>query len=113
VPILRAESRHSSSVSRALPISGAIVPAMGMQPHRTGLADALFTPVQQRVLGLLFTQPSRRYQSAELIRLAGSGTGATHRLLTKLASAGLVTALAIRSTTKQTGTLRYSRSFMA
>lgn len=51
----------------------------------------LFTPVQQRVLGLLFGQPARRFQSAELIRLVGSGTGAAHRLLTKLAAAGLVT----------------------
>jgi predicted nucleotidyltransferase len=56
----------------------------------TGLADALFTPVQQRVLGLLFGQPDRRYQSGELIRLAASGTGAAHRLLTRLAKAGLV-----------------------
>ncbi|MFN0301217.1 MAG: nucleotidyltransferase domain-containing protein [Burkholderiales bacterium] len=51
----------------------------------------LFTPVQQRVLGLLFGQPQRRFQSAELIRLAGSGTGSTHRLLTRLAATGLVT----------------------
>lgn len=58
---------------------------------QTGLADALFSSVQQRVLGLLFGQPNRRFQSAELIRLAGSGTGATHRLLTRLADAGLVT----------------------
>lgn len=57
----------------------------------TGLADVLFTPVQQRVLGLLFGQPERRFQSAELIRLAGSGTGAAHRLLTRLAETGLVT----------------------
>src|SRR4051812_29909529 len=57
----------------------------------TGLAEVLFTPVQQRVLGLLFGQPERRFQSAELIRLAGSGTGAAHRLLTRLAAAGLVT----------------------
>ena len=55
------------------------------------LADALFTPVQQRVLGWLFGQPERRFQSAELIRLAKSGTGAVHRLLTRLAQAGLVT----------------------
>lgn len=55
------------------------------------LADALFTPVQQRVLGWLFGQPERRFQSAELIRLAKSGTGAAHRLLTRLAQAGLVT----------------------
>ncbi|MGH8470978.1 MAG: nucleotidyltransferase domain-containing protein [Gammaproteobacteria bacterium] len=56
----------------------------------TALADALFTPVQQRVLGLLFGQPGQRFQSAELIRLAGSGTGATHRLLMRLAKSGLV-----------------------
>jgi hypothetical protein len=30
------------------------------------LADALFTPVQQRVLGWLFGQPDRRFQSGEL-----------------------------------------------
>lgn len=57
----------------------------------TGLADVLFTPVQQRVLGLLFGQPERRFQSAELIRLAGSGTGAAHRLLMRLEATGLVT----------------------
>jgi predicted nucleotidyltransferase len=57
----------------------------------SGLASVLFTPVQQRVLGLLFAQPERRFQSAELIRLAGSGTGAVHRLLVKLARAGLAT----------------------
>ncbi|MGQ0639387.1 MAG: nucleotidyltransferase domain-containing protein [Gemmatimonadaceae bacterium] len=57
----------------------------------SGLADALFTPVQQRVLGLLFAQPERRFQSAELIKLADSGTGAVHRQLGRLADAGLVT----------------------
>ena len=56
----------------------------------TGLADALFTTVQQRVLGLLFGQPDRRFQSSEIIRLAGSGTGAVHRFLTRLAEAHLV-----------------------
>jgi predicted nucleotidyltransferase len=57
----------------------------------TGLADALFSPVQQRVLGLLFGQPGRRFQSSEIIRLAGSGTGGVHRLLTRLAGAELIT----------------------
>lgn len=82
-----------------VPVLGMIVPKMGkrttaMNPPitPTGLADALFTPVQQRVLGLLFGQPERVYQSSELIRLADSGTGAVHRLLTRLAEAGLVTA---------------------
>ena len=66
---------------------------MGTAPPRvpkSAVAAALFTPVQQRVLGLLFGQPERRFQSAELIRLAGSGTGAVHRLLQRLAAAGLV-----------------------
>lgn len=65
---------------------------MGTKSRRqgSGLAGALFTPVQQRVLGLLFGQPERRFQTAELIRLAGSGTGAVHRQLQRLAGAGLV-----------------------
>jgi predicted nucleotidyltransferase len=56
-----------------------------------GLASALFTPVQQRVLGLLFGQPERSFQSAELIRLAESGTGGVHRYLQQLAKSGLAT----------------------
>jgi len=84
-------------VLSSFPEMGRIVPVMGMNSHAvapvaaSALADALFTPVQQRVLGLLFGQPGRRFQSAELIRLAASGTGAVHRLLTRLAQAGLVT----------------------
>lgn len=57
--------------------------------NQESLAGALFTPVQQRVLGLLFGQPDRRFQSAELIRLADSGTGATHRILKRFAQSGL------------------------
>jgi len=66
---------------------GRVIPRNGT----SGVASALFTPVQQRVLGLLFGQPERRFQSAELIRLAGSGTGAVHRQLQRLEKAGLVT----------------------
>lgn len=74
-----------------VPNSRTIIPILGTQSAKSrsstslALADALFTPVQQRVLGLLFGQPGRRYQSAELIRLAASGTGTAHRLLTRLA----------------------------
>lgn len=76
-----------------IPNTGMIVPEMGSaRKRRSGLADALLTPVQQRVLGLLFGQPDRTYQSAELIRLARSGTGAVHRQLSRLEAAGLVTA---------------------
>ena len=42
------------------------------------------------MLGLLFGQPDRRFQGAELIRPANAGTGAPHRLLQRLASCGLV-----------------------
>ena len=74
-----------------IPKSGMIVPNMGRTTRREGLADALFTPVQQRVLGLLLGQPDRSFHSAEVIRLANSGTGAVHRQLGRLANAGLVT----------------------
>lgn len=65
---------------------------MGMEPApSTRLADVLFSPVQQRVLALLFGQPGRSFQSAEVIALADSGTGAVHRQLVRLADSGLVT----------------------
>lgn len=61
-----------------------------IHPPAAGLADALFSRVQQRVLAILFGQPDRDFQGAELIRLAGSGTGAAHRELTRLAASGLI-----------------------
>lgn len=63
------------------------------QTVSSGIAEVLFTAVQQRVLGLLFGQPERRFQSAELIRLSQSGTGAVHRLATRLAEVGLITVI--------------------
>ena len=57
----------------------------------TSLADALFTTTQQRVLSLLFGQPSRSFFAGELIELTGSGSGAVQRELKRLASSGLVT----------------------
>jgi predicted nucleotidyltransferase len=66
---------------------------MGSQPSPgTRLADALFSPVQQRVLSLLFGQPERSFRSSEVIALADSGTGAVHRQLVRLTESGLVTA---------------------
>jgi len=56
-----------------------------------GVADALFTKVQQRVLGVLFGNPGRSFFANEVIALAGSGTGAVQRELTRLAASGLVT----------------------
>lgn len=56
-----------------------------------GVADALFTKVQQRVLGVLFGNPGRTFYANEIIALAGTGTGAVQRELAKLAAADLVT----------------------
>lgn len=56
-----------------------------------GLADALFSGTKQRVLGLVFGQPSRSFYATELIGLAGSGSGSVQRELAKLAQSGLVT----------------------
>lgn len=62
---------------------------------RSSISSALFSAVQGRVLALLFGQPTRRFQSAELIRLVGGGTGATLRTLRQLAAADLVTVTAV------------------
>ena len=61
------------------------------QEPRTSLADVLFTRTQQRVLALLFGQPSRSFFASELIQLAGSGSGAVQRELKRLGDSGLVT----------------------
>ncbi len=61
-------------------------------PIRASLIDALFTLSQQRVLGLLFGQPSRSFFANELIALSAGGTGAIQRELAKLESAGLIVA---------------------
>jgi predicted nucleotidyltransferase len=56
------------------------------------LADALFTKTQQRVLGVLFGQPERSYYASELIRHAGTGSGAAQRELARLEESGLLVA---------------------
>jgi predicted nucleotidyltransferase len=59
---------------------------------RKSLADALFTKTQQRVLGVLFGQPERSYYASELIRHAGTGSGAAQRELARLEESGLIVA---------------------
>jgi len=61
------------------------------EARTAGLSDALFTRTQGRVLGLLFGQPHRSFFGAEIISLAGSGSGAVQRELARLEHAGLVT----------------------
>src|SRR5689334_22338152 len=89
-----------------LPNLGMIMPNMGtirkaskspqmkrVLPGRpvTGLADALFSRTQQRVLALLFGQPDRSFYASEVIALAGGGSGAVQRELARLTESGLVT----------------------
>jgi len=57
----------------------------------SGIADALFTKVQQRVLAVLFVNPDRSFYANEIIALVGSGTGAVQRELARLETAGLIT----------------------
>ena len=59
---------------------------------RKSLADALFTKTQQRVLGVLFGEPDRSVYASELIRTAGTGSGAAQRELARLEDSGLVVA---------------------
>jgi predicted nucleotidyltransferase len=61
------------------------------QTGAAGLADALFSRTQQRVLGLLFGQPHRAFYANELIQLAGGGSGAVQREVARLVQSGLVT----------------------
>lgn len=59
--------------------------------RRSSLADAIFTRTQQRVLGVLFGQPERSFYASELIRRAGTGSGAAQRELARLERNGLIT----------------------
>ncbi len=68
--------------------SGMLIPNMGIKskspPGRvrsSGLADALFSSTQQRVLAWLFGQPERSFYATELIGLAGAGVEYRFRLI--------------------------------
>jgi predicted nucleotidyltransferase len=54
------------------------------------LSNALFSNVQQRVLGLIFGNPDRSFYMREIMKNVDSGTGAVERELTKLERSGLV-----------------------
>jgi predicted nucleotidyltransferase len=60
-------------------------------PVGSGIANALFTKVQQRVLAVLFGNHARSFYANELIALASSGSGAVQRELAQLEAAELVT----------------------
>ena len=80
-----------------MPNPGMIIPILGAATRspraaRKSLADALFTKTQQRVLRVLFGQPDRSFYASELIRDAGTGSGAAQRELARLEHSGLIVA---------------------
>lgn len=88
---------EKADVLIVMPKRGMIVPILGAKPtprrsRHKSLADALFTKTQQRVLGVLFGQPERSFYASELIRIAGTGSGAAQRELAKLEGSGLISA---------------------
>ena len=89
-----ARAKQTVGSFRKVPKLGISVPNMGTNistpSQPTGLANALFFGTKQRVLGLLFGQPSRSVYANELIGLAASGSGAVQRELANLAASGLI-----------------------
>lgn len=75
-----------------MPILGLSSTGKVSRSKRKSLADALFTRTQQRVLGVLFGAPDRSFYASELIRTAGTGSGAAQRELARLEDSGLVVA---------------------
>jgi predicted nucleotidyltransferase len=63
---------------------------MGKSTQAISLSNALFSKVQQRVLGLVFAHPDRSFYTSEIIRTVDSGTGAVERELSRLQRSGLV-----------------------
>ncbi|MDF1561814.1 MAG: nucleotidyltransferase domain-containing protein [Deltaproteobacteria bacterium] len=62
------------------------------KPHQgdSGLAGALFSSTQQRLLGLLFGQPERSFFTSELISMVGVGSGSVQRVLERWSRSGLL-----------------------
>ena len=82
-----------------MPILGIFLPYMGIQSSNpvahSALADALFSKTRQRLLGLLFGQPTRSFYANELIGMLASGSGSVQRELASLTQSGLVTVNAV------------------
>lgn len=78
-------------IQTAKPLKPSAAGTRALLQARTGIADALFSATQQRVLALLFGQTGRSFFTNELIGLVGSGSGAVQREVKRLVESGLVT----------------------
>ncbi|TCK18988.1 nucleotidyltransferase-like protein [Thiogranum longum] len=54
------------------------------------LGDALFTTTQQKVLGLLYSQPEKSFYTKQIIRLTGMGVATIKRELDRMVAAGIL-----------------------
>lgn len=94
----RRDGRRKRCLPCLPPNMGIIIPDMGTsRPHPrpgrepSGMADALFGQVRQKVLALLFGHPERSFYANEIIAWVDAGTGAVQRELARMAAVGLVT----------------------
>ena len=72
---------------------GSNEPITGTKPSASvGLAGALFSNVQQRLLALIFSHPDQSFYTRQIVKTLNSGTGAVERELTKLEHSGLISA---------------------
>ena len=82
--------RHEG-FSLSFPNWGVLYPIWVRRSWKTiGISNALFSRVQQRVLGLIFGRPERSFYMSEIVRSVHSGTGAVERELSRLQRSGLV-----------------------
>jgi predicted nucleotidyltransferase len=94
----RCSAPHVFSIALMfMPKSGMMTPTLGARgrsgrSRRGSLADSLFTKTQQRVLRVLFGRADRSFYASELIRDAGTGSGAAQRELARLEESGLILA---------------------
>ena len=75
------------------PITGTIVPIMGLQeaPSTVPIGAALFGATRQGLLRLLFGHADRRFYQRQIIRRIGLGSGTVQRDLEQLTRAGILT----------------------
>ena len=54
------------------------------------LGDALFTTTQQKILGLLYSQPEKSFYTNEILRITGMGVATIKRELVRMVAAGIL-----------------------
>lgn len=73
-----------------MPISGIIMPKMGIDKIDLSMKPLLFSKTRSAVLALLYGEPGAEYYFNQIMQIVGCGSGAVQRELRLLAEAGLV-----------------------